>query len=82
MEQNFYYPYASTTDVASDINSLLKLSLPESATRLWSISLNAAGAPESADATRINAGADGRKWTINLSGEGDPTCSGGTYCPP
>jgi len=83
MEQGFYYPRLDTTDVISDINSFLKLSLPESASVSWSISIDSTGAPETAEAQRVGgSGADGRIWSISFPGETEPSCSGGSYCPP
>ena len=81
MEYGFYYPRSATTGVISNINRDLKLSLPVSASVNWSISLNSAGSPEFATATRIGVGVDGRIWRINFSGDTEPTCSGGTACP-
>lgn len=83
LEQGFYYPRpAATTNVISDINNFLKLSLPESATVSWAISVNSNPSSELATATRTGVGADGRIWNISFSGDADPACSGGTGCPP
>ncbi|MFH1281471.1 MAG: type II secretion system protein [Candidatus Omnitrophota bacterium] len=81
MEGGFYYPPGATTSNIALINTNLRLSLPESASASWAISLDATGGG-SADATRQGGGgADGRVWSINFPGGADPTCSGGTYCP-
>jgi len=83
MEQGYYYPHAAATSVVSDINSFLKLSLPESATVSWSIEVDSTGAPEFAEATRTGTGADGRVWKINFPGDVEPVCTEGTgdNCP-
>lgn len=83
LEQGFYYPRpAGTTNAASDINNFLKLSLPESATVSWAISVNSIPPSEFAAATRTGVGADGRIWNIGLSGDAEPACSGGAGgCP-
>ena len=83
MEQGFYYPYHTTESVASNINSFLKLSLPESANVNWSISLNGNNPPtEHGNATRSGTGAsDSRVWAIDFPGDTDPTCSGGSGTP-
>jgi prepilin-type N-terminal cleavage/methylation domain-containing protein len=79
MEQGFYYPRpVGTTSVTSDINSYLKLSLPTTVS--WTIGVNS-NPVEKATATRSGVNADGRVWSINLAGDTDPTCSGGTACP-
>lgn len=77
MEQGFYYPYSSSTSVISDINSFLKLSLPESASVSWQITVDGGGTQAEAE----RAGSDGRTWNIQFPGEAEPTCSGGSYCP-
>lgn len=79
MEHLVYFPAGNSTIVTSDINSFLKVSLPENVTRLWSISLNDT-TTGFATATRVGLGADGRQWTINFSGETDP-CAGAASCP-
>ncbi|HNW40045.1 MAG TPA: hypothetical protein PKI44_06455 [Candidatus Omnitrophota bacterium] len=81
MEQGFYYPHLASTSSVSDINSFLKLSLPDSAGVSWAISLNSTSPTEYGTATRTGTGADGRIWTINFPGETDAACSGGTACP-
>ncbi|MBU4418269.1 MAG: type II secretion system GspH family protein, partial [Candidatus Omnitrophica bacterium] len=78
MEQNYYYPFSTTTNVISDINRDLKLSLPESASVSWSISLNSVGAPQYGTATRTGVGVDGRTWRIDFPGDVDPSCTGGS----
>lgn len=83
LEEGFYYPFpAGIQNVASVINSYLKLSLPEAVVPppLWTISVNS-NPVEFASATRSGVGADGRIWQINLGGDTDPSCSGGTSCP-
>ena len=83
MEQGFYYPYSDVTTSVSDINSFLKLSLPESASVSWSIEVNSITASnEFAEATRDGTGSDGRVWKINFPGDTEPSCTGGTACPP
>lgn len=83
LEQGFYYPRpAATTNVVSDINNFLKLSLPESATVSWAISVNSNPPSEFAAATRTGVGSDGRIWSVSFAANTDPTCSGGTGCPP
>jgi len=78
IEQGFYYPYSATTSTVSDINSFLKLSLPESASANWSINLDSTtSGSEFAQATR--SASDARVWKVELSGEDDPACTG-TYC--
>jgi prepilin-type N-terminal cleavage/methylation domain-containing protein len=80
MEQGFYYPHDGPTSIISDINSFLKLSLPESIGISWSISVDGPG--EAADALRSGGGgADGRTWSIDFPGEAEPGCTGGSYCP-
>jgi prepilin-type N-terminal cleavage/methylation domain-containing protein len=80
MEQGFYYPYSGPpASIISDINSFLKLSLPESIGISWSITVDGPG--EAADAQRSGTGADGRTWSIDFPGEAEPGCTGGTYCP-
>jgi prepilin-type N-terminal cleavage/methylation domain-containing protein len=78
MEQGYYYPYSTTTSTVPDINSYLKLSLPETASVNWSISLDSSASPEFAQAARTAS--DGRIWKIEFPGEAEPTCSGGTNC--
>jgi type IV pilus assembly protein PilE len=81
MEQGFYYPYGATTSTISDINNYLKLSLPESASVNWSVSLDSTTSPnEHGHATRV--GSDGRIWVINFPTEAEPSCSGGAACSP
>jgi len=81
MEQGFYYPNpVGPSTIISDINSYLKLSLPQSGSISWSINVNS-NPTESATATRSGVGVDGRVWRINFPGDTDPTCSGGTACP-
>ena len=80
LEQGFYYPYLASTSNVSDVNSFLKLSLPDSASVSWSISLNSTAAPEFGTATRNGVGVDGRVWRHEFQNE-DSTCSGGSYCP-
>jgi prepilin-type N-terminal cleavage/methylation domain-containing protein len=75
IEQGYYYPYSTATSTVSDINSYLKLSLPESSGVNWAISLNSSGSPEFAQATRTAS--DGRVWKIEFPGEVEPACSGG-----
>lgn len=83
LEHGFYYPRpAATINVVSDINNFLKLNLPESATVNWAIGVNSNPLSEFATATRVGVGADGRIWNISFSGDTDPSCSGGTGCPP
>jgi len=79
MEQGFYYPHLATTNVISDINSDLKLSLPVTPVS-WTVNLNSTAAPEFAEISRTGVGADGRVWKIEYQNE-DSTCSGGTACP-
>ncbi len=82
LEEGSYYPLpAGIENVASVINSYLKLSLPEAVipAPLWTISVNS-NPVESASALRTGVGADGRTWQINFSGDTDPSCSGGTSC--
>ena len=81
IEQGFYYPYHTATSNTLNINRDLKLSLSQSASPLWSISINSSAVPEYATATRTNVNPDGRIWKLEFRNE-DPTCSGGTYCPP
>jgi prepilin-type N-terminal cleavage/methylation domain-containing protein len=76
MEQGFYFPRpAGTSSVISDINNYLKLSLPQSATVNWSISVNS-NPTEVATATRTSS--DGRVWQLNIPGDTDPVCTGGS----
>ena len=76
MEQGFYYPRpVGLVTTVSDINSYLKLSLPQSATVNWSISVNS-NPTEVARATRTSS--DGRVWQLNIPGDTDPACSGGS----
>lgn len=79
LEQGFYYPYLTTTSVASDINSYLKLSLPESASVSWAVSLSSPDLNTGvATSTRVPAG---RVWSHDFANE-DPTCSpSGPNCP-
>ncbi|MFH0917606.1 MAG: type II secretion system protein [Candidatus Omnitrophota bacterium] len=79
MEQGYYYPYLTTTNVIANINSFLKLSLPESATRMWTMDLDG-NTVEHSTATRTGVGADGRQWTINFPGD-KAVCSGSAACP-
>jgi prepilin-type N-terminal cleavage/methylation domain-containing protein len=82
MEQGYYYPYLTSTSTVSDINSYLKISLPEASIK-WSVSLNSPSASTgTGTATRTGTGADGRAWQIDFTNDADPTCSGGTSCPP
>ena len=82
LEQGFYYPRPATaTTVVSNINSYLKLSLPDTASVTWSISVDSTPASGVATATRTGVGVDGRIWSTNFLGETEPTCSGGTACP-
>ena len=79
MEQGFYYPYLDTTGTTANINNFLKLGLPESATRSWTIDLTSPTINTgTGTATRIGVGVDGRQWLINFSGDTDPSCSGGS----
>jgi prepilin-type N-terminal cleavage/methylation domain-containing protein len=82
LEQGIYYPYPASTIVsnAAEINSYLKLSLPESGSINWTVRVNSALAAESATATRV--GVDSRVWTIYFAGDSNPTCGSGTYCSP
>ncbi len=80
IEQGFYYPYLANTGVIADINNYLKLSLPESATRSWTINVNSTAPTEFGTATRAGVGADGRQWSINFPADKD-VCSGATACP-
>jgi type IV pilus assembly protein PilE len=82
MEQRYYYPYKSATSTISNINSFLKLSLPETASVSWSINVNSTVDPAFAKATRVGTGVDGRVWKINFPGDSEPVCTGGTACPP
>ena len=83
MEQGFYYPSpAAAISTISDINSFLKLSLPESASVNWTITVDSTVVPEFAEAERVGTGADGRVWSIEFPGDVDPSCTGGTNCPP
>jgi prepilin-type N-terminal cleavage/methylation domain-containing protein len=81
MEQGTYYPSGATaTNVISDINANLKVSLPVNQVN-WTYGLNnTVVASEKGTATRVSAG--GRTWTILFpSGSSDiPTCAG-TGCP-
>ncbi|MDD5129875.1 MAG: prepilin-type N-terminal cleavage/methylation domain-containing protein [Candidatus Omnitrophica bacterium] len=83
LEQGYYYPYppeGTSTNVVSDINTFLKLSLPETANVSWSISIDSTPSAEFSRATRT--GSDGRAWTIDFTGDAsDPVCSGGSNCP-
>jgi general secretion pathway protein G len=72
MENTFYYPNIGTA-VTSEINTNLKLSLPESNVN-WSYVADSAGKGES---TRTGAGA--RVWTLPVNQE-EPTCAGAN-CP-
>jgi prepilin-type N-terminal cleavage/methylation domain-containing protein len=90
LEQGFYYPHDA---IASDrietdptvINDYLKLSLPETASPVWSIVVdNRASGSEAATATRSGGGADGRIWNTPFTGDSDTdiTCSPpGPNCP-
>jgi len=87
LEEGFYYPYSPpTTGVIADINSYLKLSLPEITPAIWTINLNTT-TPTAEFGTAIrnpaaNAG-DGRTWTITFPGDdttNPPTCSGSPNC--
>jgi type IV pilus assembly protein PilE len=85
MEQGFYYPKSATESSPSNINSYLKLSLPETTNITWSISVDSSTpSSEHADATRSGpAKSDSRVWTIDFKGTGDTdaTCSGGSGSP-
>lgn len=80
IEQGFYYPNLDATNVTSDINNFLKLSLPETAARSWSINIDSRAPTEFATATRTGVGADGRQWSINFPADKD-VCAGNTACP-
>jgi type II secretory pathway pseudopilin PulG len=83
MEQGFYYPQTGEETTISVINSFLKLSLPDSASVSWDITVRGDAAGENAEALRSGgSGADGRIWSIDFPGETEPSCSGGSYCPP
>ena len=78
MQNGTYYGPQSDPAI---INQFLKISLPVTAAPalpLWSISVD--NASNIATATRTGAGADARVWSINLQGDTDPACVGGTYC--
>ena len=78
MEYNNYYPYPAATETTmSVINRDLKLSLPVTVSTSWGWLIGVNSATGSATATRT--GADARVWTINFSGDADPTCPSGTY---
>ena len=82
MEQGWYYPRpVNTQTTASVINTFLKLNLPESAlpAPLWAISVNSATERVLATRAGIGSATYPRVWTINFSGEADPTCAG--TCP-
>lgn len=72
MENTFYYPNAGTADT-SGINTNLRLSMPEGASRNWSYSA-AAATPGQGVAARNKAG--GRSWTLPVAND-DPTCANG-----
>lgn len=86
LEQGYYYPYPylvpPTVDNAADINSYLKLSLPESASVTWAVSIDGSEGTEFSRATRSGPGADGRYWQINFRDDNEPACSPpGPNCP-
>ena len=87
LEQGYYYPYppesTSESDI-SDINTFLKLSLPETASVNWSITVDSTPSTEFSKATRYGTGSDNRFWTIDFTGDtSEPTCTEGTgsNCP-
>ncbi|MCX5694519.1 MAG: type II secretion system protein [Candidatus Omnitrophica bacterium] len=83
LEQGYYYPYppeSTSTSVISDINTFLKLSLPETGVLNWSITVDSTPLAEFSRATRN--GSDTRKWTIDFSGDtSEPICTDGANCP-
>lgn len=84
MENGFYYPDGATTNNVALINTNLKLSLPDSATKSWTFSIDATGAGLARALRQGGGGADGRIWSINFPGDPDPICSNGAtgrYCP-
>jgi type IV pilus assembly protein PilE len=73
LEQGFYYPYApATANVASDINSDLKLSLPDPGTN-WAVSITTTSSSAGA-ATDTRNISSGRVWSHNFANE-EPTCT-------
>ena len=82
LEQGYYYPYppdGTSTSNVSDINSFLKLSLPESTNVSWAITVDSTPSFEYSQATRTGMGADGRQWTIDFVGDNtEPVCAGGS----
>jgi type IV pilus assembly protein PilA len=74
MEHNFYYPYNTSTSVITDINSYLKLQLPNPATLNWSY--NVSSLLTNANKSTMSAArtTPSRTWTLNLNDENDPTC--------
>ncbi|MFH1190907.1 MAG: prepilin-type N-terminal cleavage/methylation domain-containing protein [Candidatus Omnitrophota bacterium] len=81
MEGGFYYPYGVITNNVGLINTNLRLSLTESASASWTISLDGRSTGSAQALRQGGGGADGRVWSIDFPGGVDPTCSGGTYCP-
>jgi prepilin-type N-terminal cleavage/methylation domain-containing protein len=80
MEQGFYYPYLADTSTISDINSYLKISLPEASAK-WAINV-ASPTISTGTGTATRSPGDGRIWDIDFTNDSDPDCTGGTYCPP
>jgi len=81
LEQGFYYPYpaGSPDGGAALINSFLKLSLPESASVIWSISINSTAGSERSRATRTGGFDAGKYWEHPFNSE-DSACFSGTSC--
>lgn len=72
MENAFYYPNSGTA-ATSDINTNLRLAIPEGASHSWSYSSDATN-PGQAVATRNKTG--GRFWTLPVAND-LPTCANG-----
>jgi len=73
MENDFYYPYANTSDT-SGINEYLKLSLPTDAKSSWNYTTSTNGTTSA-----IRNTAAGRTWNL-LINQTEPVCSGAD-CP-
>jgi type IV pilus assembly protein PilE len=73
LEQGFYYPYKATTSVVANINSDLKLSLPDSLGANWTVLINSP-TESTGNAQDTRSGTTGRIWTHDFMNE-EPTCA-------
>ena len=75
MESGSYYPVSGNTNVAADINTNLKISIPTAAAS-WTYAVDT----DNSQATASRLPAASRVWTLTYTGSA-ATCTG-TGCPP